>query len=30
MSYRGWERGCGRLSAHDRADYAELYLTPTP
>ena len=25
MSYRGWERSCGRLSAHDAADYHHLY-----
>ena len=25
MSYLGWERLCGGLSAHDRADYAQLY-----
>jgi predicted Zn-dependent protease len=25
MSYLGWKRHCGGLSAHDRADYAQLY-----
>jgi hypothetical protein len=25
MSYLGWRRGCGRLSAHDRSDYRKLY-----
>jgi len=25
MSYVGWERHCGGLSAHDRDDYARLY-----
>ncbi len=25
MSYLGWERLCGGLSAHDRADQAQLY-----
>jgi hypothetical protein len=30
MSYLGWERRCGGLSAHDAADYHELYPAPTP
>ena len=25
MSYLGWQRHCGGLSAHDRADYGHLY-----
>ena len=25
MSYLGWKRHCGGLSAHDAADYAQLY-----
>jgi hypothetical protein len=25
MSYQGWKKRCGRLDAHDRSDFAELY-----
>jgi predicted Zn-dependent protease len=25
MSYLGWRKRCGRLSAHDRSDFRELY-----
>ena len=28
MSYLGWDRLCGGLSAHDAADLADLYPTP--
>ena len=28
MSYLGWQRRCGGLSAHDAADYHELYPAP--
>jgi predicted Zn-dependent protease len=28
MSYLGWKRLCGGLSAHDAADYHELYPAP--
>ena len=28
MSYLGWQRLCGGLSAHDASDYHELYPAP--
>ena len=30
MSYLGWDRLCGGLSAHDRADFADLYPATQP
>jgi predicted Zn-dependent protease len=29
MSYLGWQRLCGGLSAHDSSDYHDLYPVPT-